>query len=64
MIAGFVKSFNVPFETVLEMPYVNLIMYTRTLPSYDTGRDTDKDNNKKLSTKETNEFLRKLTSKK
>ena len=34
------KNFGVTFDYVLnEMPYVNLIMYNRTLPDYDFDKD-------------------------
>lgn len=66
MVAGFVKSFNVPFEVALEMPYVNLIMYSQTLPSYDYDNETTTDNNKgKVITDkaEYNAYIRKLAGK-
>ena len=38
-MAGFVKSFGVSFDYVLyDLSYVNLLMYSSTLPSYETGK--------------------------
>jgi hypothetical protein len=69
MVAGFVKSFNVPFEVALEMPYINIIMYSKTLPSYDNDNDEKDDKNGKNEGKiitdkaEYNAYIRKLAGK-
>lgn len=42
-VASFVKNFNVSFDYVLnDMPFVNIIMYNRTLPDYNLDKDKDK----------------------
>lgn len=39
-MAGAVKAFNLPIDYVLyDLSYVNVIMYSATLPSYERKRD-------------------------
>ena len=39
-MAGAVKGFNLPIDYVLyDISYVNVIMYSATLPSYESKRD-------------------------
>jgi hypothetical protein len=40
MIAGIVKAYNWTLDYVLyELSYVNMIMYSSVLPSYDSNKD-------------------------
>ena len=44
MIAGFVKTFGVTFDYALyNISYTNLIMYSATIPSYDSGERKKQD---------------------
>lgn len=59
-VAGFVKSFNVSIEYVLyECSYENLILYSRTLPSYNSDKNKkEKDKGEVLKgRKDINEFM-------
>lgn len=65
-MAGFVKNFNVTFDYALnEVAFVNLILYTRTLPSYDFDKDKKNGHNaaKKATTSEWNAGLDKMINK-
>lgn len=43
VVAGFVKTFGVPFDYVLyELSYANLVLYDRVLPTYISKRDKKK----------------------
>lgn len=59
------KNFGVTFDQALnDVAFVNLILYTRTLPSYDFDKDKDKKNGhkgtKKATTSEWNAGLDKM----
>lgn len=48
MIAGFLKAYNLPLDYVLyEMSYVNMVMYSAVIPSYDPKRDKETGNAEK-----------------
>lgn len=61
MVSGFAKNFNLSFEEVLhQVSYTNLILYSRTLPSYDFNPEKETSKEKKISPKDFFTELKKM----